>query len=178
MQTASKHLQGWRCNNLSGISSSQCSISLTANRCLPMFRWNLLCFSLHPLPLVTSLGSTEESLAPSSLCLPSGYLYTNSLHWAKQTWLSQLLLIWEMLQTLEHLSRTLQVFTEEVFVGLSKNNLLQIQWNLYPLLMTLDFFQNYFHCFPGTAGADRTKNTLGDYFEMISLLCSLLWQLL
>jgi len=31
-----------------------------------MFRWNFLCFSLCPLPLVLSLGTTEKSLAPSS----------------------------------------------------------------------------------------------------------------
>jgi len=30
------------------------------------FRWNFLCFSLCPLPLVLSLGTTEKSLAPSS----------------------------------------------------------------------------------------------------------------
>ena len=31
-----------------------------------MFRWNFLCFSFCPLPLVLSLGTTEKSLAPSS----------------------------------------------------------------------------------------------------------------
>ena len=31
-----------------------------------MFRRNFLCFSLCPLPLVLSLGTTEKSLAPSS----------------------------------------------------------------------------------------------------------------
>ena len=30
------------------------------------FRWNFLCSSLCPLPLVLSLGTTEEILAPSS----------------------------------------------------------------------------------------------------------------
>jgi len=33
---------------------------------LHMFRWNFLCFSFCPLPLVLSLGTTEKSLAPSS----------------------------------------------------------------------------------------------------------------
>jgi len=31
-----------------------------------MFRWNFLCFSLCPLPLVLPLGTTEKSLAPST----------------------------------------------------------------------------------------------------------------
>jgi len=31
-----------------------------------MFRWNSLCFSLCPLPLVLLLGTTEKSLASSS----------------------------------------------------------------------------------------------------------------
>jgi len=31
-----------------------------------MFTWNFLCFSLCPLPLVLSLGTTEKSLASSS----------------------------------------------------------------------------------------------------------------
>ena len=54
----------------------QCLVTLTAKKCLLMFRANLLCFSLCPLPLVLSLGTTEESLTPSSLHPPSRYLYT------------------------------------------------------------------------------------------------------
>lgn len=36
-----------------------------------MFRWNLLYYSLCLLPLVLPLGTTEKSLAPSSLFLPA-----------------------------------------------------------------------------------------------------------
>lgn len=36
-----------------------------------MFRWNLLYYSLCLLPLVLPLGTTEKSLAPSSLFLPT-----------------------------------------------------------------------------------------------------------
>ena len=45
----------------------QCSIALTVKKYFLMFRGNLLCFSLCPLPLVLSLGTTDKSLAPSSL---------------------------------------------------------------------------------------------------------------
>jgi len=37
-----------------------------------MFRRNFLCFSLCPLPLVLSLGTTEKSLAPSSSWMGQG----------------------------------------------------------------------------------------------------------
>lgn len=37
-----------------------------------MFRWNLLCSSLCPLPLIPALDTTEKSL--SSLRLPLGYV--------------------------------------------------------------------------------------------------------
>ena len=46
-------------------SLSQGSITLTVKFFL-VFSWNFLCFSLCPLPLVLSLGTTEKSLAPSS----------------------------------------------------------------------------------------------------------------
>jgi len=36
-----------------------------------MFKWSSLCLSLCPLPLVLSVGTTERSLAPSSLLLPT-----------------------------------------------------------------------------------------------------------
>ena len=48
-----------------------------SKKCFPMFRGNLLCFSVCPLPLVLSLGTTEKSLAPSSFRLPFRYLYTS-----------------------------------------------------------------------------------------------------
>jgi len=44
----------------------QCSVTLRGKKFFLMFRWNLLCFSLCPLPLVLSLGTTEKSLALSS----------------------------------------------------------------------------------------------------------------
>ena len=44
----------------------QCSITLRGKKFFLMFRWNFLCFSLCPLPLVLLLGTTEKSLAPSS----------------------------------------------------------------------------------------------------------------
>ena len=67
----------------------QCLITLTVKKCFLVFRQNLPCFSLCPLPLVLSPDTTENSLAPSSLPLLS-YLYTlirssqafSSLGWA------------------------------------------------------------------------------------------------
>jgi len=39
---------------------------IQAGKFFLIFRRNFLCFSLCPLPLVLSLGTTEKSLAPSS----------------------------------------------------------------------------------------------------------------
>ena len=47
-------------------SLGQGSVTLTGNKFFLMFSWNFLCFSLCPLPLVLSLGTTEKSLALSS----------------------------------------------------------------------------------------------------------------
>ena len=44
----------------------QCSVTLRGKKFFLMFRRNFLCFSLCPLPLVLSLGTTGKSLAPSS----------------------------------------------------------------------------------------------------------------
>jgi len=44
----------------------QGSVTLRAKKFFLMFRQKFLCFSLCPLPLVLSLGTTEKSLAPSS----------------------------------------------------------------------------------------------------------------
>jgi len=44
----------------------QCSVTIRGKKFFFMFRRNLLCFSLCPLPLVLSLGTTEKSLASSS----------------------------------------------------------------------------------------------------------------
>ena len=54
----------------------QCSVTLSVTKCFLMFRGNLPCFSLCPLPLVLSLGTTEQSLAPSSLHPPCRYWCT------------------------------------------------------------------------------------------------------
>ena len=47
----------------------QGSVTPTVRKCFLMFKRNLLCLSLCPLPLVLSLGTAEKSLAPSSLHL-------------------------------------------------------------------------------------------------------------
>lgn len=54
----------------------QCSVNCTAQKCLLMFRQNLLCSILFPLPLVLLPGTTERSLAPCSLHPLFRYLYT------------------------------------------------------------------------------------------------------
>ena len=52
----------------------QFSVTLRGKKFFLMFRWNFLCFSLCPLPLVLSLGTTEKSLAPFSWHPPFRYL--------------------------------------------------------------------------------------------------------
>ena len=52
----------------------QCSVILRGKKFFLMFSWNFLCFSLCPLPLVLSLGTTGKSLAPSSWHPPCRYL--------------------------------------------------------------------------------------------------------
>jgi len=47
-------------------SLGQGSVTLTGKKFFLVFSWNFLCFSLCPLLLVLSLGTTEKSLAPSS----------------------------------------------------------------------------------------------------------------
>ena len=49
----------------------QGSVTLRVKKCFLVFNWNFLCFSLCPLPLVLSLGTTEKSLAKCS-SVPSG----------------------------------------------------------------------------------------------------------
>ena len=44
----------------------QCSVILIVKKFFLILRWNFIYFSLCPLPLVLSLGTTEKSLAPSS----------------------------------------------------------------------------------------------------------------
>ena len=55
-------------------SLCQGSVTLRGKKFFLMFSWNFLCFSLCPLPLVLSLGTTEKSLAPSSWHPPFRYL--------------------------------------------------------------------------------------------------------
>lgn len=45
----------------------QCVSILTVRKCFLMFRWNFLCFSLCPLPLVLPLCNTESLVSPSFL---------------------------------------------------------------------------------------------------------------
>ena len=54
----------------------QCSVTLTVKEWFLMFRWNILCFSLWPLPLVLALSTIEKALAPSSLHSPFRYVST------------------------------------------------------------------------------------------------------
>jgi len=86
----------------------QGSVTLRGKKFFLMFRWNFLCFSLCPLPLVLSLGTTEKSLAPSFWHPPLRYLWASlvpslpSLLQAKQAQLPQPFLIGEMLQSPHH----------------------------------------------------------------------------
>ena len=52
----------------------QCSVTLRVKKFFLMFRRNFIFFSLCPLSLVLSLGTTEKSLAPSSWHPPLRYL--------------------------------------------------------------------------------------------------------
>jgi len=86
----------------------QCLVTLTVKKCFLMFRGNLLCFSLCPLPLVLSLGTTKKSLDPS-LHPPFRYWSTlirspePSLLQAEQPKISEPFLTGEMLQSFNHL---------------------------------------------------------------------------
>jgi len=55
-------------------SLCQGSVTLRGKKIFLMFSWNFLCFSLCPLPLVLSLGTTGKSLTPSSWHPPCRYL--------------------------------------------------------------------------------------------------------
>jgi len=55
-------------------SLGQGSITLRMKKFFLLFSWNFLCFSLCPLLLVLSLGTTEKNLAPSSWHPPFRYL--------------------------------------------------------------------------------------------------------
>lgn len=72
VQTAFENLQGGRLYNISGQYLSH----ITVKKCFLTYKGNLLCFSLGPLFLVLSLGTTEKSLSPSYLLHSFKYLYT------------------------------------------------------------------------------------------------------
>lgn len=55
----------------------QCSVTCTVKKCCLVFIRNLLCSALCPRPLVMPLGTTEKSLASSSLHLPSLQAFIN-----------------------------------------------------------------------------------------------------
>jgi len=65
IQVGFEYLQRRRIHNPS-VLPVQCSVTLKVKKFFLVFRWNFLCFSLCPLPLVLSLGTTEKSLAPYS----------------------------------------------------------------------------------------------------------------
>ena len=60
-----------------------------------------------------------------------------SLQQAKHSQCSQLVLIQEMLQALQHCSGPLLELLEELLFAVIKKSLLQVQYNLYPLLKHL-----------------------------------------
>jgi len=107
IQAGFEYLQRRRLHNLPG-QPVQCSVTLRGKKFFLMFSWNFLCVNLCPLPLVLLLGTTEKSLASSSLHPPLRYLeaFLRSLHsllQAEQAQLPQPLLIGEMLQPPHHL---------------------------------------------------------------------------
>jgi len=76
VQMAFECLQGGRLHNLSGQPLAILGHTHRVKKYFLMFRWTLLCFSLCPLPVVLSLGTTERSLALSASQPPCRYLYT------------------------------------------------------------------------------------------------------
>jgi len=87
----------------------ECSVTLKVKKFYLVFRWNFLCFSLCPLPLVLLLGTTEES--GPILLTPTLEIFLSideipsqlSLLQAKQAQLPQLFLMGKMLQSPHHL---------------------------------------------------------------------------
>lgn len=75
IQMALDYLQGWRLHNILNKPEPMLPHPHSKKMCFLMFRWNLLYFSLCPLPLVLSLANTEKSLVLSSLHPPLRYLY-------------------------------------------------------------------------------------------------------
>jgi len=103
-----------------------CSITCPVKKFSYMFKWNLLYFSLCPLPLVLSLGTTEKSLSLSSLPLPH-QVFTHieitcpesSLVYGEQSQLTQPLRICQMFQYFSHLHGPLLDPVQHVHVSLA-----------------------------------------------------------
>lgn len=80
-----------------------CSINLTVKNCFLIFRGSLPCFSLRPLPLFLSLGTTEKSLVSSS-SFPFKHFFIDKiplgLLQARQSYFPQPLLMWKILPVL------------------------------------------------------------------------------
>lgn len=103
-----EYLQGWRLHNLSGQSVTGLGHPHTENSFL-LFRGNLPSFTLCPLALLLSLGTTGKGLVLSSLHPPVRYLNTSVrshlecsllFEWSQ---LPHCLLMCEMLHPLHHL---------------------------------------------------------------------------
>ena len=80
-----------------------CSSSHSHSKSFLMFRWSIICFTVCPLPLVLSLSTTGNSLAPS-LYPRFIYLYTLiRFPPPPKPFLLSAFLIWEMFQSLNDL---------------------------------------------------------------------------
>ena len=107
IQSAFEHLHGRRFHSYPGkpipvLDNPHCQTTFL------LFKCNCLCFSLCPLPLLLSPGTTAKGLAPPSSFPPPGCLYTLirspcSLLQAEQSQLSRPLRLGQMLQSLSHL---------------------------------------------------------------------------
>lgn len=102
-----EYLQGWRFHNLSGRSVSVFSYLPSKKAILLQFEWNFLYFSLCLLPLVLSLGTSENTLSPSSFLLSQLVIHRGDselpLLQAEQSQLSQVFLSCQILHFLTHL---------------------------------------------------------------------------
>jgi len=76
VQRAFEYSPGDSTNSLGNLC--QCSVTFMLTKYFLKFRANCLCFSVCPLPLVLSLGTTEKSLAPSCLHPLFRYFYTST----------------------------------------------------------------------------------------------------
>ena len=140
----------------------QCSVILRGKKFFLMFRWNFLCFSLCPLPLVLSLGSTEKSLAPSSWLTLQIFISIYkvpsqpSLLQAEQAQLPQPFLVGEILLSPHHLRCFFFLIAfcwslvNEVFTFLIKEPAKLIHWYIYfeiPGLILLQLFGLFSHLY-------------------------------